>query len=503
MGNLSKLKVAIGQPELLQSEQSLTEEIQQRMISRALDAGADLLVLPGSLIDPNDVRIFALNDARIDLAGGRILVEASGDNYTIGIGENDQGCDLSIRVDLEPWSLTQQEKPAYAGIVLRPVGMINADKKIGTFDGATGVYAPDGKLLCRLRDDFEEDFTVMTLDRQGSIAGFCDKKLLTCLVKTMQRFDKQVLPWEPQWIIGLSGGLDSSLSAALLVLAFGSERVTAYSLRSKYNTVSTLSNAVALARSLNIQLKEGSIESACDVLRGTVAEYGYPANSFEGIVNENLQARVRGQLLMTFASLENGVVINNANRIESALGYCTLYGDTVGALAPLADLTKVRLFDLAYSINDVFGSEIIPQNLIPHETAVGYTWQTMPSAELAADQQDPMRWFYHDWLVEQLLDAPSLERAVCSVMERYLDGSLLSSNVGKWLRFYELDTPRAFFADLQETITLIKHAAFKRIQSPPCIKVASIDSIYASLEEQGVLFASERYKTLCERFIRS
>lgn len=496
MGDLSKLKVAIAQPDLSQTNEHANGRVQERMVERALDAGADVLVLPGSLIDATDIRLIALNDTRIDIAGSRVLLEAAGESFIVSLGRIDPACDFSVVMDLTPWTLGQGEHVAQPGIVLRPVGMLNEGSKVCAFDGATSVSAADGTLLCRLRDDFEEDFTILVMGRSGSVAGFCENKLLTCLEKTLQRFDAQILPWGPTWVIGLSGGLDSSVCAALLVRAFGAERVAAYNLASTHNSSTTKANAASVAEALGLELHDGSITGLVDATASALDQLGFGSDALEGLVAENAQARIRGHLLSTAAALLNGVVVNNANRVEEALGYFTLYGDSIGALAPIGDLTKVRLLDLALTLNDVLGTEAIPTNLIPHETVAGYTWQTMPSAELADDQRDPMKWFYYDWLIEQLLDAPSLNEGACAVLEGYLSGSLQVGPMGKWLRFYGLDNPATFLSDLDWVISSMQRTAFKRVQAPPCIKVASLASVYSHPVVQGELQLGERYELL-------
>lgn len=502
MGNLAKLKVAIGQPELAQGSAAANEQVRDRMMAMAVEGGADLLVLPGSLSDESDIHLIALNDTRIDVAGNVVIVEAAGESYQIGLGTQPQGCDFSVFVDIQPWALGQGPRPVWPGIVLRPVGMRNSDHKVFAYDGGTSVYSNEGRLLARLRDDFEEDFALVTLDRPGQVAETCKDKLLAALVKTIRRFDAQVLGWEPQWVIGLSGGLDSSIVAALLVLALGPQRVVGYGLQSRYSSDATAANAAYIAEALEIPFKSGSIEPLVEATGSALQGFGYKAGALKGVDAENVQARVRGQLLCTFAALEKGVVVSNGNRVEAALGYATLYGDTVGALAPIGDLTKRRLFDLARTINGDPSCEIIPQNLLPTETHDGYQWELMPSAELAEGQSDPMKWFYHDWLLEQLLDGQGVDAGACAVLGHYLDGSLQDGAMGKWLRFYGLSEPKAFLEDLEWVLDNLRRAAFKRIQMPPAIAVASMASIDAPGEVQGPFDPSERFKELRARLLK-
>lgn len=503
MGNLSKLKIAVGQPELLQGAPSRNDMVQDRMIALAVEGGADVLMLPGSLTEASEVHIIALNDARIDIAGSNVVVEVAGETYQIGLGPQRIGCDFAVYADTTPWSLDKESLDAVPGIVLRPVGMSNVDKKVFAYDGGTSVYSPNGHLLARLRDDFEEDFTIVTLGEDGVRAKPCEDKLLAALVKTIRRFDQQVLQWEPKWVIGLSGGLDSSIVAALLVLALGPERVVGYGLSSEFNSEATKANASQLAEALGIEFKPGAVGGLVDATRLAVSSFGYPDDAVSGLVLENVQARVRGHLLSTFAAIENGVVACNGNRVEGAFGYATLYGDAIGALAPIGNLTKTKLFSLAHAINGRPGVEVIPENLLPRETDDGYEWDTMPSAELSDGQKDPMKWFYHDWLVEQLLDAPSVDTGACSVLQGYLDDKLLESAVGKWVPFYGLDDPQAFIDDFDWVMASLRKSAFKRIQSPPIITLASHAALSASPEVQGEIEPSDRFKELRARILKT
>ena len=504
MGDLSKLKVAIGQPELVCGRPSVVQAARERMVERAVDAGADVLVMPGSLEEGQDVHVVALNDTRIDVVGSAVSLEACGETYRIGLEPDNASCDFSVLGDAASWTLTGMRGDVAARpvptISLRPVGMANAGKKVLAYDGGSKVVAPGGETICSLRDDFEEDLALLQFGDARLLREPCENKLLACLVKTLRRFDEQVLPWAPKWVIGLSGGLDSSVVAVLLTLAFGPDRVVGYNLATEYNSDATKANAAALAKSLGIRLHEGSIEELVSATGTVLGLYGYPDDVMSGLVLENVQARARGHLLSTFAAVEGGVVVNNGNRVECTLGYATLYGDAIGALAPIGDLTKTRLFELADAINGDRGCAVIPENLLPRETEDGYEWDTPPSAELAEGQRDPMKWFYHDWLVERLLDADDVDAAACDVMEEYLAHALSATEVGKWVRFYGLDNPRSFIEDFDWVLESMRKSAFKRIQAPPAIAVASPASTRERPERQGLIEPSLRFQMLHARF---
>ena len=505
MGDLRKLKVGIGQVQIIEGRASANEAAVDRMIDRALDAGADVLAVPASLTDPQNVRLIGLNDSRIDIAGNVVVLEACGESYRIAVGREVPGCDFTLIGDTRPYSIVGSEAPALRStLVVKPVGMRDVGGKVFAFDGGSAAYDASGRVIARLSDGFEEDFALVTLAEGGKVEGATENKPLEGIVATMRRFDELVMPWKPKWVIGLSGGLDSSVTASLLVTAFGPERVVGYNLATRFNSDATKSNAAAIAETLGIRMRNGSIEDLVVALGNTAVQYGYAPDALSGLVLENAQARTRAQLLSTFAALEGGVVVNNGNRVECAFGYATLYGDAIGALCPIADLTKVQLFDVARALNAVFGFEAVPTNLLPVETPDGYQWATMPSAELASGQVDPMKWFYHDWLVSELQGdfAPSqrtLDEAACNVMERYLDDRLESAGVGKWVRYYGLDDPKAFADDLEWALACMRAATFKGVQAPPKIVIASPATIACDGVSQVAPEPSSRYHVLMRK----
>lgn len=391
------------------------------------------------------------------------------------------------------------------------VGMQNTDKAVLSFDGGSAAFGSDGRKILGCRDDFQEDLALVTIDIENEqvspllhsdFDGYedIDEKTLDGIVWALKRFDAQVFPFHPKWIIGLSGGIDSSVTAALMHLAFdGSQRIVGYNLATRYNSDVTKANAYDLAQALGIRLVNGSIEQIVAATDEVVASYGYPQEATEGLVQENIQARLRGHMLSTFAAIEGGVVMNNGNKVEAALGYATLYGDAIGAIAPIGDITKVRLFRIARLINKRLGKAAVPENLIPEETDDGYLWETMPSAELKDSQKDPMKWFYHDWLVENLLDSPDFE--IEDLMEAYLEDRLASSPVSKWISFYGLDDPQVFIDDLEWVLRQIGNSVFKRIQMPPTIMVVRDTYGFDFRENQVVWERTQRYEELKKRIL--
>ena len=272
-----------------------------------------------------------------------------------------------------------------------------------------------------------------------------------------------------------------------------------YNLATRYNSDVTKANAYNLAQALGIRLVNGSIEEVVDATQRVLSLYGYEPDQVSGLAQENVQARLRGHMLSTFAQIEGGVIMNNGNKVEIMMGYATLYGDSIGAISPIGDLTKVQLFDLARAINRRFGFEAVPENLMPEETENGFTWETMPSAELKDDQRDPMKWFYHDWLVHQLVDYPGYgtER----VMRAYLKNKLADTEAGKWIRYYGLEDPQAFIEDLEWVLRQMRISVFKRIQMPPNITLSRGSFGFDFRENQAIYEQTDSYRALKQQIL--
>lgn len=367
-------------------------------------------------------------------------------------------------------------------------GMQNTGKNVLIYDGKSFVYSDDEK-VCFLNDGFKEEMALIEKQFDHRISN----KLLNGLVVAIREFDRQILPYQPKWIIGLSGGLDSSVNAALLTMALGKDRICAYNLATRYNSENTKVNAANQANALGIELRNGYISDVVEATVNTLKIYGYQDEQMPTLVHENIQARIRGHMLSSFAQIENGVIVNNGNKIEVALGYATLYGDAIGALGPIGDLTKVQLFELAHQINAEWGKEVVPERLLPIVEEEKLIWEMAPSAELKDNQYDPMKWFYHDWLISQLTDK---NVDVEEIMEAYLKDKLQSSEVARWIQYYHLDQGEAFIQDLEWVLRQMRLATFKRIQSVPIVKVSR--NAYGSncLEVQGSFDATLKYQEL-------
>jgi len=175
-------------------------------------------------------------------------------------------------------------------------------------------------------------------------------------------------------LVGLSGGIDSALTATIAVDALNSDNVIGVAMPSKFNAKSSLEDAKELANNLNIELKTIIIEETADKFRKLLKES--IGEDLKSVVDENIQSRIRGNLLMGLSNQLGAMVVATGNKSEMAVGYSTLYGDLAGGFALLKDVYKTEVYNLSNYRNSI--SEVIPRNIIDKK----------PSAELSEDQYD-------------------------------------------------------------------------------------------------------------------
>jgi NAD+ synthase (glutamine-hydrolysing) len=178
-------------------------------------------------------------------------------------------------------------------------------------------------------------------------------------------------------LLGLSGGIDSSLVAALAVEALGAENVLAVMMPSPYSSESSVKDSRQLIENLGCEGRLEPISDAFEVLTSQL-ELRRPTRGGESLAAENLQSRLRGVILMAISNSEGRLLLSTGNKSELAVGYCTLYGDTNGGLAVLGDVLKTEVWAISRYINSSAGREIIPEQII----------NKRPSAELAPNQFD-------------------------------------------------------------------------------------------------------------------
>jgi NAD+ synthase (glutamine-hydrolysing) len=238
-------------------------------------------------------------------------------------------------------------------------------------------------------------------------------------------------------VIGLSGGIDSTLVACVAVDALGADHVHGVSMPSRYSSDHSRSDARRLADNLGIDMRTISIEPAFQAYIEMLAP------SFEdrepGLTYENIQSRCRGQLLMALSNEFGWMVLTTGNKSEMAVGYFTIYGDSVGGYAVIKDVLKLQVYDLCRYVNRRAGREVVPEDVITKP----------PSAELRPDQRDDQSLPSYD-----VLDP---------ILELYVEHDRTAGEI------VELGHDEAL---VRRVTRLVDIAEYKRRQSPPGVRVS-------------------------------
>jgi NAD+ synthetase len=306
------------------------------------------------------------------------------------------------------------------------------------FDGASMVIAPDGRILARARS-FHEDFLVVDLDdpRSGRVESYPDEldSLLGALILGLGDYVRKC--GFDHVVLGLSGGIDSALTAVLAAKAIGPARVHGVAMPSRYSSSASLEDARLLASRLGIDFRVIPIERMHEAAETTLEPHF--GDRAPDATEENLQARIRGQILMSLSNKFGWLLLTTGNKSELAVGYCTLYGDMCGGLAVLSDVAKTTVYRLAERLNKS-ASEIIPRRILTRP----------PSAELRPEQTD------QDTLPPyEVLD---------EILARYVE------------RHEDLPTIVAAGFDagtVADVIGRVDRNEYKRRQSPPGLKVTA------------------------------
>jgi NAD+ synthase (glutamine-hydrolysing) len=237
-------------------------------------------------------------------------------------------------------------------------------------------------------------------------------------------------------VLGLSGGIDSALTAAIAADALGSENVIGITMPSRFNLDETRDDARRLAENLRMEFYSLPIESILKEFSSTLSSV--PGWSEQGLAYENLQARIRGSMMMSLSNQKGWLVLTTGNKSETAVGYCTLYGDMAGGFAVIKDVPKTLVYQLSDYVNRVAGCDRIPQSIIDR----------VPTAELRANQKDS----------DSLPEYDILDR----ILQGYIEQEKSPS---------ELIAEGFSAQTVQRVFRLVDLAEYKRRQSPPGIKI--------------------------------
>jgi NAD+ synthase (glutamine-hydrolysing) len=237
-------------------------------------------------------------------------------------------------------------------------------------------------------------------------------------------------------LIGISGGIDSTVTAAIAVAALGAQNVRCITMPSRFNSPDTIKDAQILAKNLQVELLTISIEPILKQFHQALQIV--PGWDSTGIAYENLQARIRGTILMSLSNQFNCLVLTTGNKSETSVGYSTLYGDTAGGFAVIKDVPKTMVYKLAEFINTKSGKKLIPEDVIKRP----------PSAELKPAQKD----------TDSLPDYDLLDKILKGYVEE--DKSIQ--------QLIESSLP----PDVVKRVTrMVDRSEYKRRQSPPGVRI--------------------------------
>jgi NAD+ synthase (glutamine-hydrolysing) len=314
------------------------------------------------------------------------------------------------------------------------------------FDGCSVAFNRKGEVICRAQA-FESDFVILEFNEEiqdlkaekseiAILPQSEDEEIWLALVLGIEDYVRKC--GFSKIVLGLSGGIDSALVAAIATAAIGKENVLGVLMPSPYSSDHSITDALELAKNLGIQtqiLPIGDLMKTYDQSLGEL----FAGTSF-GLAEENLQSRIRGNLLMAISNKFGHLLVSTGNKSEIAVGYCTLYGDMNGGLAVIADVPKTRVYSLCQWLNlHAKTGEIIPSNILIKP----------PSAELKPGQLDQ----------DSLPPYEILDDILYRLVEKYESPEQIIE------AGYDADT-------VKRVVQMVMRAEFKRRQAPPGLKIS-------------------------------
>jgi len=318
------------------------------------------------------------------------------------------------------------------------------------FDGQSIAVDSSGNLIA-VGKQFEEDLIITDVDIKNRVAKriqpppyFKEQEMFQAMVLGIRDYFRK--SGFKKAILGMSGGIDSSLTACIVTEALGKENVIGVSMPSKYSSEHSKTDAQNLAENLGIYFTQYPIQSIVESYQKTLEKpieeirktFGVEKEADDPVADENLQPRIRGNTLMDISNRLGTLrilLVNTGNKTELALGYCTLYGDMAGGIGALGDVSKLEVYKLAKYVNEKAGRGIIPSRVFSKK----------PSPELKQDQFDPFDFDVVSPLVDEIIENRRSKRELI-----------------------EMGYPREV---VEDTYRRIRNAEYKRWQATPCIKI--------------------------------
>ena len=340
-------------------------------------------------------------------------------NYSCDLAKElkELGAEIIINISASPYRVDRlldrceliQGKAKHNSISYIYCNLVGAQDEL-IFDGQSLAYNENGQLIAQGRA-FEEEIIMVDLALNKPLDLNIierEEKIYNALVLGVKDYFKKTNHSEA--VIGLSGGIDSSLTACIAVDALGKDNVYGISMPSKFSSEHSKDDAKQLSKNLGIDYRTISIESIVSSFEQSLKP-SYNGSDV-GVAEENIQSRARGSIIMALSNKFNWLVLSTGNKTELAMGYCTLYGDMNGGLAVISDLSKTDVYALSNWVNKNAGFERIPISSI----------EKPPSAELRPNQVDPFDYNVVSPLVSSLIDD---EKSPSDLIEEGMDPELV------------------------------------------------------------------------------
>ncbi|NLY83525.1 MAG: NAD(+) synthase [Acholeplasmataceae bacterium] len=447
------------------------------------------------------------------------------DNYETDIPKllAANGANLLCNLSCSPFSLqkntkrhkifsAQSKELRLPLIYCNNIGTQNNGKNVIVYDGCSSFYQANGTLLCEAP---AYDDCLLTCNYNAASNSFIPSsanikqnkdncELFMAVSYGAANFLKQI--GITKIAVGLSGGIDSAVAAALFVHILGAENVLLVNMPSVYNSALTKSLSLQIAENLGANYCiipiDHSVEHTYEQLQTAIIR-NYSTDSFfstqlSDLNRENIQARDRTRILAGLASAFGGAFSCNSNKTELTVGYATFYGDLAGVLAPIGDLWKYQVYDLGRYLNEVvFNKQVIPEEV----------FAIAPSAELSSEQtvgvgRDPIIYDYHDHLFQAMMEN-GRKTSPNEILKLY-EAGLLETAIGCRQGIVDTIFPNSasFVRDLERWWNLFTgFAVAKRIQAPPIVTVSKSSFGYDYREAQLQSYYSPEYYEIRQRLL--